>query len=79
MSIDIGFGKKETRGQWNIVFIICAVMYVMSAVIFVIFADSDLQPWAIGEDTSSASDTLFENKVAPLKPNDVEESNETRI
>ena len=37
---------KQKQKEWQIVFIICAVIYFLGAVVFWLFCESELQPWA---------------------------------
>ena len=38
---------KKTQAEWRIVFSVTAVMYLIGALAFLIFADCNIQPWAM--------------------------------
>jgi sulfite exporter TauE/SafE len=42
--------KDRTQKQWQLVFIICALVYVILGTIDLILLDANMQPWAIIED-----------------------------
>jgi hypothetical protein len=38
--------KKQTQKEWQVVFIICAVIYVVGGIIDMLCLTAELQPWA---------------------------------
>ena len=45
--------KNHTHAEWNIAFFICAAVMSIGALIYLVFARADVQPWA-REDTQHA-------------------------
>ncbi|CAF0884868.1 unnamed protein product [Brachionus calyciflorus] len=44
----VGFiTKNRTQAEWQIVFIICACIYCVGALVYWIFCESEIQPWAV--------------------------------
>jgi hypothetical protein len=47
--------SKQTQKEWQIVFIICAIVYFIGGAVFWVFGQSDLQPWAVLAEKASDS------------------------
>ena len=45
--------KNHTHAEWNIAFFICAAVMTVGALIYLVFARADVQPWA-REDSQQA-------------------------
>ncbi|CAF0884850.1 unnamed protein product, partial [Brachionus calyciflorus] len=45
--------KHQTQQEWQIVFVICAIIYFIGAAVFWFFADSHIQSWALVENLSN--------------------------
>ncbi|KAI0982570.1 hypothetical protein GJ496_000759 [Pomphorhynchus laevis] len=50
--------KNRILKEWRVVFIICAVSYVVSGLAFVLFGSAELQPWANINDNPHDADEL---------------------
>lgn len=53
--------KDELDGQWKIVFIISASVYLVGCIIYWFFASGELQPWAVLRKTE-ADDMEFDRQ-----------------
>jgi hypothetical protein len=40
---------KKTQKEWQIVFIICAIIYFVGGVVYIVFCVSEIQPWAMAK------------------------------
>jgi len=58
--------KNQKREEWQIVFIITAVVYMIGLVVLLIFGSAKPEPWAVNQ-TVSASDERKEEEMVPLK------------
>ncbi len=59
---------KQTQREWQIVFIICAIVYFIGAIFFSLLADGYLQPWATKEALDNKSAANIDNKVIVQTP-----------
>ncbi|CAH1154737.1 unnamed protein product [Phaedon cochleariae] len=54
--------KEDDKQLWNIVFSIAGGVYLITAVIFIIFASGDIQPWNGNNEISAIKDAKIEEK-----------------
>ena len=48
--------QKNTLSQWNNVFLVGAVVYIIPAIIFMCFGSGEVQPWNDPEKTTNPKD-----------------------
>ena len=61
---------KQTQKEWSYVFYICAVVFGIGAIVFWVFCQSHLQPWAVMQEA---------NKMEKLNDTSKAKDNETFI
>ena len=54
---------KQKQEEWRIVFLITAVVYLLGALVLLVFTKGSLEPWAI----KSKSLSKFKEESIPLK------------
>ena len=67
---------QGTRDQWQVVFLICTMFYIIGAIFYLILASGEEQPWSFIQDSDGAKhETIRAKKLSSIAPyNDVDAS-----
>lgn len=60
----------QTKAEWNIVLLLCSLVYFLTASFYLIFASGDIQEWAIvpeADDVKNTGDTKQNDHLEIVK------------
>lgn len=55
------FSKQNTIAEWNIIFVISGILYIVPALIFIAFGTTDVQEWNDPAASSAKSDEVIDD------------------
>lgn len=70
------FNFKQAQYEWSYVFILCAGIYLVGLIVYSVFAQADLETWAISNDEKVVEDLdniELEKKKKPTTMNEKED------
>lgn len=55
------YSKQNTLAEWNIIFVISGILYIVPAIIFIAFGTTDVQKWNYAAASSAESNKAIDD------------------